>query len=239
MKNENSKIKIGVVGAGGRIGTELLKLIQQEKSLEPSLGIGNKSVGFINNVAEFTEISLKLNTLDILIDFSSPTLFLKALEFCQTNKIPLVSGTTGLTQECHDKMKVAGRSTPILWAPNMSLGIAILKKSLKVFKSTPHFDYQIEEWHHRHKKDSPSGTALFLQSALEEVIEKKCPPTMVMRVGGIFGVHKVYAASEDEMITFEHTALNRTVFARGALVGASWLMKNQKNGVYSMDDVIS
>lgn len=239
MKYENSKIKIGVVGAGGRIGAELLKLIQQEKSFEPSLGIGNQSVGFINNVTEFTDISTKFNTLDILIDFSSPALFLKALEFCKANKIPLVSGTTGLSQECHEKIKEAGYSIPVLWAPNMSLGIAILKKSIGVFKSTPHFDYQIEEWHHKHKKDSPSGTALFLQSSLEEVIAKKCPPTMVMRAGGIFGVHKIYAASDEEMITFEHTALNRTVFARGALVGASWLLKNQKNGVYTMDDVIS
>lgn len=239
MKNENSKIKIGVVGAGGRIGAELLKLIQQEECFEPSIGIGNKSIGYIKNVTEFTEINTKSHALDILIDFSSPALFLKALEFCKANKIPLVSGTTGLPQDCHEKMTEAGRSIPVLWAPNMSLGIAVLKKSLDVFKSTPHFDFQIEEWHHKHKKDRPSGTALFLQAALEKVIEKACPPTMVMRAGGIFGVHKVYAASDEEMITFEHTALNRTVFARGALVGASWLLKNQKNGVYSMDDVIS
>ncbi len=62
---------------------------------------------------------------------------------------------------------------------------------------------------------------------------------MVMRAGGIFGVHKVYAASDEEMIMFEHTALNRTVFAKGALVGASWLMNQSKNGVYSLEDVIS
>lgn len=233
------KIKIGVVGAGGRIGIELLKLIQQDDALEPTLGIGHKSKGFLNNVAEYKDINTISKDLDILIDFSAPTLFLKTLEFCKTNKISLVSGTTGLSSEDHQALKEAGRVIPILWAPNMSLGIAILKKALQVFKATSHFDYQVEEWHHKHKKDSPSGTALFLQSALEEVIEKKCPPTMVMRAGGIFGVHKVYAASEEEMITFEHTALNRTVFARGALVGASWLLKKQKNGVYTMDDVIS
>lgn len=239
MKLKKGKIKVGVVGAGGRIGAELLKLIQQDDSLEPTIGIGNKSKGFINNVSEYKEITAGSKDLGILIDFSAPSLFLKTLEFCKINKIPLVSGTTGLLPEHHEFMKEVGRVIPILWAPNMSLGIAVLKKALQVFKATAHFDYQVEEWHHRHKKDSPSGTALFLQFALEEVVEKKCPPTMVMRAGGIFGVHKVYAASEEEMITFEHTALNRTVFARGALVGASWLLKNQKNGVYTMDDVIS
>jgi 4-hydroxy-tetrahydrodipicolinate reductase len=60
-----------------------------------------------------------------------------------------------------------------------------------------------------------------------------------MRAGGIFGVHKIYAVSDEEQITFEHTALNRTVFARGALVGARWILNNSKNGVYTMDDVIS
>jgi len=237
VNNENLTTKIGVVGAGGRIGDELLKLIKQNPNLEPSLGIGNKSIGFLKNMNDFNKVNSK--DIDILIDFSSPAFFLEALDFCTANKIKLVSGTTGLTKEHHAKMQFAGATIPILWAPNMSLGIAVLKKSLNVFKSIPHFDFQIEEWHHRNKKDSPSGTALYLQSELEKVIEKKCPPTMVMRSGGIFGVHKIYATSDEEMISFEHMALNRTVFARGALVGASWLIKHSKKGVYSLEDVIS
>jgi 4-hydroxy-tetrahydrodipicolinate reductase len=120
----------------------------------------------------------------------------------------------------------------------MSLGVAVLKKALSVFKATRDFDFQVEEWHHHRKKDSPSGTAIFLQKELERVIEKKCPPTMVMRAGGIFGVHKVYAVSDEEIIQFEHTAINRTVFARGGLVAAQWIIGRPK-GLYSMDDVIS
>jgi 4-hydroxy-tetrahydrodipicolinate reductase len=119
----------------------------------------------------------------------------------------------------------------------MSLGVAVLKKALSVFKATKHFDFQVEEWHHRHKKDSPSGTAIYLQTELEKVIERPCPPAMVMRAGGIYGVHKIYAASDEEIIQFEHTAINRTVFARGALVAAQWLHHKPK-GCYSMDDVI-
>ena len=230
-------MKIGVVGAGGRIGDELLKLIKQNASFEPTLGIGKKSAGFVFNASSFGEV--KSTDIDVLIDFSSPKLFVDSLEFCKINKIPFISGTTGLSVDHQEMLKTAGSVIPLLWSPNMSLGIAALKKAMGVFKKTAHFDYQIEEWHHKNKKDSPSGTAIYLQNELESVIEKKCPPTMVMRAGSIFGVHKVYAVSEEEMIVFEHTALNRTVFARGALVAASWLLNQTKKGVYTMDDVIS
>lgn len=232
----SQKIKIGVIGAGGRIGRELLALIQNSSTCIAAVGVGRKSEGFTENIVSPKEINGE--AVDVLIDFSSPEMFLETLAICIEKKIPLVSGTTGISDLHHSKMKELSASSPVLWAPNMSLGIAILKNSLKVFKAARHFDFQVEEWHHRHKKDSPSGTAIFIQNELEKVIEKKCPPTMVMRGGGIYGVHKVYAASDEELIQFEHTAINRTVFARGALVAAQWL-KNHKSGLYTMDDVIS
>jgi 4-hydroxy-tetrahydrodipicolinate reductase len=229
-------INVGVVGAGGRVGGELLALISKSEEFSPTYGIGYQAEGFQNNVESFQKVTK--GSVDIFIDFSSPALFELALQYCLEHKIPLVSGTTGLLPAHHEQIKKAGEQIPVLWAPNMSLGVAVLKNALKVFKATRHFDFQVEEWHHRHKKDSPSGTALFLQSELERVIEKACPPAMVMRAGGIYGVHKIYAASEEEIIQFEHTAINRTVFARGALVAAHWLLR-QKKGSYTMDDVIS
>jgi 4-hydroxy-tetrahydrodipicolinate reductase len=229
-------IRFGVVGAGGRVGRELLSLIMGSEEMIPSFGLGNKAEGFLQNVNSFDKINPE--SADIVIDFSSPDLFLQTLDFCLKEKTPLVSGTTGLQIEHFKRMKEASQNLPILWAPNMSLGIAVLKNSMKVFRATKDFDFQVEEWHHRHKKDSPSGTAIFLQAELESIIEKPCPPIMAMRSGGIYGVHKVYAVSDEEMITFEHTALNRTVFARGALVGALWLL-DKTNGQYHIDDVIS
>lgn len=236
MSPQSSKIRVGVVGAGGRIGQELLKLLQDHDSMEPTLGIGRRSVGYKQNVYGLASLH---PIIDVMIDFSTPNFFLEALEFCCQNKIPLVSGTTGLSQDDQEKMKIASQLIPLLWAPNMSLGVAILKKALEVFKPNSTFDFQIEEWHHRHKKDSPSGTALFLKSALEKTIERQTPSPMVMRAGGIYGVHKIHAVSEEELISFEHTALNRTVFARGALVGARWILNQRKNGFYTMEDVIS
>jgi 4-hydroxy-tetrahydrodipicolinate reductase len=232
----NSPLRVCVVGAGGRVGSELLGLIKQSKSMVASFGVGHRAQGFEKNLESISLVASE--SIDIVVDFSSPELFEKTIQYCIDHKIPLVSGTTGLSEVHHQKIKEAASVIPVLWAPNMSLGIAVLKNALKVFKATKDFDFQIEEWHHRHKKDRPSGTALFLQKELEAVIGRACPPPMVMRGGGIFGVHKVYAASDEEIIQFEHTAINRTVFARGALVAASWLISKSK-GLYTMDDVIS
>ncbi len=232
----NSVIKVGVVGAGGRVGLELEKLIKDSTDLEPTLGIGHRSLGFKENRHHFSDSTAK--ELHVVIDFSTPELLEKTIEFCLKQKVPLVSGTTGLSSDQLSKLETAAKTIPVLWAPNMSLGVAVLKKALNVFKTISHFDFQVEEWHHRHKKDSPSGTAVMLKTELEKIIEKSTPPTMVMRAGGIYGVHKIYATSDEEIIQFEHTAINRTVFARGALTAARWIIK-QKPGSYSMSDILN
>lgn len=229
------KIKVGVVGAGGRVGLELLGLIKNSPDLEATLGIGRKAQGFDINSLEFPTI--ENHNVNVVIDFSTPELIEKTLAFCISHQIPLVCGTTGLSAEHFNQLEKAGNLIPLLWSPNMSLGVAVLKKALRAFKTISHYDFQIEEWHHRNKKDSPSGTAVMIKKELENIIEKPTPPAMVMRAGGIYGVHKVYAVSDEEIIQFEHTAINRTVFARGALTGARWLL-NQKNGFYSIDNVI-
>lgn len=232
----NKKTRVGIFGAGGRVGLELLYLIKESEELIAECGVGYQSHGFNNNAKEVSD--LKSDCADIFIDFSSPDLFEKALQFCAENGIPMVSGTTGLKEDHFQAMKAASKKIPLLWSPNMSLGIAVMKKALSVFQATKNFDFQVEEWHHRNKKDRPSGTAIYLQNELERVIEKKCPEPLVIRAGGIYGVHKVYAISDEEIIQFEHTATNRTVFARGAITACQWLI-NKKSGFYSMDDVIS
>ena len=113
---------------------------------------------------------------------------------------------------------------PVLWSPNMSLGIAVVRSMMQSLKelSSQHsqqVDFQIEEWHHRHKKDSPSGTALWLQEALEKVVDKKIPAPLAVRGGGVFGVHKIITLMDEELITLEHTALNRNCFCSGGSCG--------------------
>ncbi|WP_374029484.1 4-hydroxy-tetrahydrodipicolinate reductase [Bdellovibrio bacteriovorus] len=125
----------------------------------------------------------------------------------------------------------------MLWSSNMSLGVAVLNEALKSLSAISHFDFQIEELHHNKKKDKPSGTAITLQENLEKAVGRELPEALAIRGGGIFGVHKIYAMSDEEVLTFEHTALNRTVFAKGAVQAAEWLVK-QKPGLYQIRDVL-
>lgn len=231
------KIKLGVFGAGGRVGKELCALATQGKIFAPTVGVGNKvaPVGFQHGL---TKLDKKAAGVDIFVDFSLPEAFSEIVSFCVANQIPLVSGTTGLTSVHRAEMQKASKKIPLLWSSNMSVGIATLRKALSVLKQLEGFDFQIEEFHHNRKKDKPSGTAITLQQDLEGILQKKLPEVLSVRGGGIFGVHKIFSMSDEEVITFEHQALNRTVFAKGALYAAQWLL-HQKPGMYQMTDVLN
>ena len=126
---------------------------------------------------------------------------------------------------------------PVFWASNFSIGVALVTEMLNVFSKHNEFDFQIEELHHRHKRDRPSGTAKSLQKALQKVVLKDLPEPVSIRGGEIFGIHKVWAMGASENITIEHTALNRSVFAEGAVRAAVWLAE-QKSGNYTMRDLL-
>lgn len=115
--------------------------------------------------------------------------------------------------------------------------MAILRKSIEQLKPLANYDFQIEEVHHRHKKDAPSGTALHLQAQLDKVIAKKHPAPLAIRGGGVYGQHKVWALGDEEYLCFEHVALNRKVFARGALWAAERMLK-KANGFYTFEDLL-
>ena len=177
---------------------------------------------------------------DLVIDFSSPQSLEKSLEICEELGLPLISGTTGISDGLQKKLKLASKKIPALWSPNMSIGIAVLKKAIQLLGQLEDFDFQVEEFHHNQKKDRPSGTALALQQTLKKSLAQKkaatLPEPLVVRAGGIVGIHKVYATSQNEMICFEHTAMNRKVFADGALLAGEWLI-GQQPGLYTMEDL--
>ncbi len=229
-------MKVAVIGAGGRMGQEIQKALVQAKGCEAFLGVvrTRKAEGF-----SFSTNDLKSDLLkkaDIWIDFSSLESFSAVLKAAVKMKKPLVSGITGLQAKHFRELKRAGRSIPVLWSPNMSFGIAALKKALAIAKELHDFDFQIEEFHHRHKKDKPSGTGIYLQKELVKQVQKKVPEPLAIRGGGIFGVHKVWMMSDEEVLCFEHQALNRSVFAKGAVKAAAWLASQEK-GLYSMDEL--
>lgn len=220
------KLRLVVCGGKGRMGQEIVKLAKKDY----------KIIRLIDDPEDFLDLTAK--EVDVVIDFSSPQGLLNACRWCVKNKIPLVSGTTGLSAGELRKLQLAGKKIPLLWAANMSFGVALLKKMLSLFSVANEFQFQIEEFHHIRKKDAPSGTAKALYEQLSRAIGKKqILPIVSVRGGGIFGIHKVHAMAEEETITLEHVALNRAVFARGALRAAQWLVKKRK-GYYTFDNVV-
>ena len=193
---------------------------------------------------DFKEVKAKdINDISAVIDFSSPEGFIACVNFCIENSIPLISGTTGLSGEHLDIVGTAKKFIPILLASNMSLGIANLKSSIEQYLSsisTP-AKCKIIEIHHTHKKDSPSGTAIEIQSYLKHLPGSKIDSQIdvqSLRIGDIFGIHRIIFENADGVTTFQHIANSRIVFARGALQAAKWI-HSQNPGEYSFADFLN
>ena len=219
-------MKVGIIGSTGRMGVVLTDLILSSENFDLSGGISSKSSREdLENVVKESEI---------LIDFSTPSATFDALESAISHKKAFITGTTGFSVEDMVKMRGYARSIPVLHASNFSLGIQLIGLLLeKSANALSDFDFAIIDKHHNRKKDAPSGTALFLENQSGRKAQ-----IVSLRLGNIFGDHSCEFASDNEVITFSHTALNRRVFAEGALNCAHWLV-DRGAGFYSMRDYLS
>lgn len=229
------KINLGLLGASGKMGKSIRQTIDQSNFI-PFLAVSSKNCDeFTFTVTSLENVEPEiLQQVDVWIDFSSPEYLENLLQF--TSDTPIVTGVTGCSEAQTHKIKIASQKRPLFWASNMSVGVWALRQALKSLGFISDFDFAVEEIHHTLKKDNPSGTAKTLHSDLEKIVNKKVTLPLGKRMGGIFGIHKITAASKSEIITFEHTALNREVFAEGALKAARWIV-NKKPGYYSMDNL--
>ena len=234
--------RVMLFGYSGRMGTEIVALAP-EYDFQITGGFSSQAKNSelkdvpkaLTRVSDFSRLDPAI--CDSAIDFSLPELTAKVVSWCVRNHKPLVSGVTGLDELQKSLLEDAAKTIPVFWSSNMSVGIAVLERMLGHLQALEDFDFQIEEFHHHRKKDRPSGTALLLQAALAKAIEKPLPEPISIRGGGIAGMHRVFAMGEEEMLTFEHTAMNRRVFARGALRAAQWL-NSQPAGLYGMQDLL-
>ena len=194
---------------------------------------------------------------DVLIDFSSPDGLRSSLDHAVTAGIPILVGTTGLTEGHHELIAEAATVVPVLVAPNTSLGVAVLSDLVERaahLLGPDDWDVEIVEIHHNKKKDAPSGTALHLGKAVEQgrgfnaeeeigrcgtgpVREAGQIGYAAVRGGTVAGDHDVMFLGRDERIILSHRAENRAIFARGAIAAARFL-HGQAPGLYSMRDVI-
>lgn len=210
--------KVAISGLSGRMGQEFSKL------LATAYNVRGKS--FVLVAGE---------PADVWIDFSHPTATEKLLG---TAKVPLVIGTTGFTETQLNKIRAYSAKHPVLLAPNMSLGMNVMQNILKSLGDlkTLGFTAVLSETHHRHKKDAPSGTALSLKGTLGQTGFSDIQIN-VTRAGAEKGLHRVTFYSDEEELSIEHRVVDRSVFAKGALLGAAFLL-DQQPGLYSYDDVV-
>ena len=194
----------------------------------------------------------KLNNPDVVIEFSSPESAFGNIKFCLENKIPVVAGTTGWLEKKPEVEKIAlENETGFLYGSNFSLGVNLffaLNEKLAEMMAPFQNDYscQLEEIHHIHKKDAPSGTAISIAEGifkhsdynswkLEET-EGTSLGIEAIREGEVAGTHSVYYRSEVDEIEIKHTAFNRNGFALGAVIAAEFL--KDKKGIFSMKEVL-
>ena len=194
-------------------------------------------------VSDFKSKAIDLNNISAVIDFSSPGGLKACISSCIENKLPLISGTTGLTDEHFKLVSSAKKSIPILLASNMSIGIANLKSSIEKYLSSISIPSKckIIEIHHTKKKDSPSGTAIEIRSFLENLPGSKIDSPIdvqSLRIGNIFGIHRIIFENAEGVTTFQHIANSRDVFARGAVQAVKWI-HSQEIGEYSFADFLN
>ncbi len=193
----------------------------------------------------------------VVVDFSTPEGATKALAVARAEGMAFISGTTGLDDAFHAKLKDASRAIPILVAPNMSTGVYVLRRLtetlLDVLGDDPDFDLELTEIHHGRKNDAPSGTALQLleairsRGAMQTVHGREGTPgprqadevgCHALRGGDVVGEHTLFAFGQGERIELTHRATSRDIFARGALRAARWCFERPA-GIYGMDDLFS
>ncbi len=197
---------------------------------------------------------------DVLVDFSSPDGLRGSLDQAVSAGIPILVGTTGLTDGHLELITEAAESIPVLVAPNTSLGVALLSELVELAAQAlgpDDWDVENVEAHHKMKADAPSGTALLLGEAAAKGRAVALADTKVsgrdgitgardrgsigfaaLRGGTVAGDHSVMFLGDAERLTLSHLAENRSIFARGALKAALWL-KGQRAGRYSMNDVLN
>jgi 4-hydroxy-tetrahydrodipicolinate reductase len=261
---------VAVAGAAGRVGKALVAAVRAEPGLRlagaleapghPSLG---QDAGMLAGIGELrvpitADLAPLLASVRVVIDFTAPAATIKNLEACAAAGVAMVIGTTGLSPAQKEEVKRQAGRIPVVFAPNMSVGVNLLfhlvREAARILG--PSFDIEIVEAHHRLKKDAPSGTALRLAEVAaagrgftlaesarycrEGIIGERPDKEIgvqTLRGGDIVGDHTVLFAGPGERVEFIHRAHSRETFARGAARAAIWIT-GREPGLYDMQDVL-
>lgn len=262
--------RVAITGASGRMGKTLVEAINEYDGLTVSAAIVHPESSLVgvdagemagmgkSGVTTVSELSEVINDFDVLIDFTSIEYTLQNIAACVEHGKKIVIGTTGFSDEQKAIIAKAGESTAVVFAPNMSVGVNVCLNLLKMAASVLGDDYDVEviEAHHRHKVDSPSGTALRMGEVVADALGRdlnECavygregqigPRTQkeigfeTIRAGDVVGDHTVLFATEGERVEITHKASSRMTFAKGAARASAWL-DGKDSGLFDMQDVL-
>jgi len=234
-------IKLGIAGVCGKMGRRIFELACHDKDFEITLALEKKGTPQIGKELGKLKISSSpdgLFLVDVFVDFTAPSATQDNLDYVARYKKALVLGTTGLNDMQLKKLEEVSHVVPVVFSPNMSIGVNVLFAILPEIAKRLGPDYSIEivEAHHRTKKDAPSGTAKKFGQVLADTAGKEIP-IHAIRLGDIVGDHTIIFCGNSERIEIKHQAHSRDLFALGALKAAKWVM-SKPQGLYSMQDVL-
>ena len=243
-------MKVIVNGACGRMGQVVLRLLSESY----------RGASFAGGVDAFSEDpaivrspELLTEKGDVIIDFSSHLATEGICAYAVKTKTPIVLCTTGHTEEELGAIREAAKSVPVFFSANMSLGVALLCELARQAAALyPDADIEIVETHHNRKLDAPSGTALMIADRIREERpeatyklgraghekrERREIGIHAVRMGNVVGEHEVRIGTDTETITLKHQAHDRSLFAEGAVVAATFLV-GKAPGLYGMRDML-
>ncbi len=262
--------RIAVCGAAGRMGRAIIELSRQTGGVilsgaleRPGVAAVGGDAGELAGVGRLDvpisdDVAAVLSDCDVLIDFTTAAAIPAHVDACRRAGRRMVIGTTGLDAGARTQIEVAAREIPVVFAPNMSVGVNLCFKLLEMAARVlgDGVDVEIIEAHHRHKIDAPSGTALRMGEVVAAALgrdlkdcavygregrtgerDRKTIGFETIRAGDIVGDHTVLFAGDGERVEISHKATSRLTFAAGALRAARWLMQKPA-GLYDMQDVL-
>ena len=234
-------IKLGIAGVCGRMGRRIFELASYDKDFEVALALEKKGIPQIGRELGKIKISSSpdgLFLIDVFLDFTTSEAIESNLDYVARYKKALVLGTTGLNENQIKKVEEISKVVPVVFSPNMSVGVNVLFAILPeiIRRLGPDYSIEIVEAHHKAKKDAPSGTAKKMAQILMEAAKREVPVHSI-RLGDIVGDHTVIFCGNSERIEIKHQAHSRDLFAIGALKAAKWIM-GKPAGLYSMQDVL-
>lgn len=251
-------IKVGVCGAGGRMGQTVVEAVRREPDMQVAVVVDIQEAALVSR--DFSEavkaydLEPVIALADVIVDFTNPDGVMRHALLAAKHKKPMITGVTGLSAKQLERLQELAVEIPLVYAPNMSIGVNLLYKLIEqAARVLGDYDFEIVEMHHRHKKDAPSGTAgkmAEILSAFKEGAEiiygrsgfcgermKNIIAVHSLRGGEVVGEHRVIFAGPGERLELVHKAETRMTFAAGVIRAIRFIVAKEP-GFYGMNQVL-